>query len=140
MEVTDNLLSQYIVDSGKLSDQELEAIRDYLSRNPEQLDIISNISLSMNELDMDVDMSEYIHPISVIPYTDEELAERYESNRKHALELLDEIFVEGTEQEHIANFTNQTTTQHTSQPKTIDISLDIEKEEHRRVAQAAIIE
>ena len=140
MEVTDNLLSQYIVDSGKLSDQELEAIRDYLSRNPEQLDIISNISLSMNELDMDVDMSEYIHPISVIPYTDEELVERYESNRKHALELLDEIFVESTEQEHIANFTNQTTTQHTSQPKTIDLSLDIEKEEHRRVAQAAIIE
>ena len=105
--VTDNLLSQYIVDSGKLNDKELEAVQIYLSRNPEEMDIIASISSALDEVDIDEDLSNLNHPIAVVPYTDAELKQLHRHSRANALELLDDIMVERTEEELIAHFGSQ---------------------------------
>lgn len=105
--VTDNLLSQYIADSGKLNDKELEAVHNYLLRNPEDMDIVTSISAALDEVDMDEDLSNLNHPIAVVPYTDEELHQMSQQSQKHALELLDDILVERTEEELIAHFGSQ---------------------------------
>jgi hypothetical protein len=105
--VTDNLLSQYIADSGKLNSDELKAVRDYLHSDPEQADIIATIIEGLDEVDMDRNICNLSHPIAVVPFTDEEIAERCNQNRAHALEILDEIMVERGEQELIEHFEQQ---------------------------------
>lgn len=105
--VTDDLLCKYIVDSGTLTAQELEVVRSYLSSHPDELEMVTNISASLYECDVEGNTDTLNHACAIIPFSDQEMNSRRESGRQRALELLDEIMVERTEQELIAHFDNQ---------------------------------
>ena len=124
--VTDNLLCQYIVDSSKLSESEVVAIREYLAANPAELEMVAEISESMMECDMTLDNSLFAHS-STLPYSDEELAARRAEGNVRALELLDDILTPRTEQELLTHFSTNNAEEHKT--SSIIISLDDESEE-----------
>ena len=105
--VTDELLCQYIVDSGTLTAQQLEVVRSYLCSNADEADMVANISGALYESDVEDNTDVLNHACAIVPFSDEELEQRRESGRIRMLELLDDIMAERTEQELLAHFDNQ---------------------------------
>lgn len=124
--VTDNLLCQYIVDSGKLTESEVAAVREYLAANPSELEMVADISESMMECNMALDNNLFSHS-TTCPFSDEEFAVRRAENKGRALELLDDILIPRTEQELLTHF--GTDAKEECKPSRIIISLDDESEE-----------
>lgn len=110
--ITDNLLSQYIVDSATLTDEELAAVEIYLTQCPEEAELMQHIFEAMSDEESFAQLANISNVI--------EVKKDCYSEFSLARVLIDDIMQECSEEELFARFERECAEQRDEESMVLD--------------------
>ena len=129
--ITDNLLSQYLVDMTTLSTEELQAVESYLTERPEESAIMSHILEAMNDEECEPDFLNISNAEGLF----DDFEEVSYSTNTIAQELIADIMQECSEQELFERFERECAElQEDTQINFDNIAIAVESDEVKNIS------
>ena len=129
--ITDNLLSQYLVDMTTLSTEELQAVESYLTERPEESEIMSHILEAMNDEECEPDFLNISNAEGLF----DDFEEVSYSTNTIAQELIADIMQECSEQELFERFERECAElQEDTQINFDNIAIAVESDEVKNIS------